>query len=131
VRALGDTSAIFASITTTDQAHALAREFRDDTPLELVIGQPVLEELYTLARRRIGYARAMRLAEEFVAGHAGVVVLQTDDDRAATWAVLREYSGVPLSYADASIVVLARQLRINEVFSFDDDLRQAGLILVP
>jgi predicted nucleic acid-binding protein len=37
----------------------------------------------------------------------------------------------PLSYADASLVVLGRRLRITTAFSFDDDLRACGFELVP
>ncbi len=48
-----------------------------------------------------------------------------------TWAVLREFSGLPLSYADASLVALARKLSIDRVFSFDADFRRCGLHVVP
>jgi predicted nucleic acid-binding protein len=50
---------------------------------------------------------------------------------AAAWGVIDEFAGVPLSYADAAIVALAREIGLQEVFSFDSDLRLAGLTLVP
>jgi predicted nucleic acid-binding protein len=50
---------------------------------------------------------------------------------AAAWDIIDEFAGVPMSYADATIVALARDLGLQEVFSFDSDLRLAGLTLVP
>jgi len=52
-------------------------------------------------------------------------------DEAQIWAVLDEFAGVPLSYADASLVALGQRLKLTAAFTFDDDLRQAGLEMVP
>jgi predicted nucleic acid-binding protein len=54
-----------------------------------------------------------------------------DEFDQSIWRVIDEFAGVPMSYADASLVVLARRLRVPRVFSFDSDLKLAGLDLVP
>ncbi len=50
---------------------------------------------------------------------------------AQIWEVIDEFAGVPLSYADASLMALGRRLRVSRVFGFDSDLQAAGLSLVP
>ena len=52
-------------------------------------------------------------------------------DEAAIWSLLREYAGVPLSYADASLIVLGKKLGIGSIFTFDSDFRLAGMNVVP
>lgn len=131
MRVIADTSPLFSLANPREGRHLDARLFRRTPSLELFLTEPVLEELFTLGRRRIGFRNSWTLASSFRDGMAGTVVTQSDEAVNQTWSVLREYSGVPLSYADASIVVLARQMRVTEVFSFDDDLRQVGLRLVP
>ena len=85
----------------------------------------------TRFRRRAGY----RAAAEAVRNLRGSQVLSVHHVDEAfdrdIWAAIDEFSGVPLSYADASLVVLGRRLRIRQAFSFDVDLRSAGLDLVP
>lgn len=91
----------------------------------------VAGECYTLMLRRMGYGRAMEWRRSLDASPlVNVHVLDTRDE-ASIWEVLRQYSGVPLSYADASLVVLGRLLHINTVFTFDRDFRQAGMKVVP
>lgn len=66
--------------------------------------------------------------------HAGRVLTVHQVDAAADaeiWRVIDEFAGVPLSHADASLVALGRTLRVPRVFSFDSDLRTAGLELLP
>ena len=91
----------------------------------------IVGETYTLLRNRAGYALARQVAHG-IAEESFARVHQVDAafDR-EIWAVIDGLAGVPLSYADASLVVLGRTLRIGQAFSFDDDLRVAGLALLP
>jgi predicted nucleic acid-binding protein len=91
----------------------------------------VLGEAYTYLRARDGYGVALNAVEGVRAsGVATIEFIDRDFDR-RIWDTIREFAGVPLSYVDASLVVLGQRLRLRRVFSFDDDLRQAGLELVP
>ena len=45
--------------------------------------------------------------------------------------MLAELRGIPLSHADASLIVVGRKLRLTEIFTFDSDFAAAGLTVVP
>ncbi len=126
-----DTGAMFSVLMERDADHAMARAFLRTPRLRLFSTAAMMGELYTLSRRRVGY-QAARAAIVRIEGDPTIDIFQMEPplDR-ETWAVIDEFAGVPLSYVDASLVALGRRLRIASVFSFDDDLRRAGLTLVP
>jgi len=142
-----------------DQWHERARRFARTSNLRMHTTSIIVGETYTLLRNRAGYALARQVAHG-IAEESFARVHQVDAafDR-EIWAVIDGLAGVPLrmcpkiidafpesntgsdpeaviirqslSYADASLVVLGRTLRIGQACSFDDDLRVAGLALLP
>ncbi len=131
MRCILDTSAVFALLVPRDQHHDEARRFAREPALTLDTTSVILGEAFTSVRARSGYDPAMRWIRgarqsAFVTVHH----LGSNED-AAAWAVIEEFAGVPLSYADATVIALGRRLGISRVFAFDDDFRQAGLTLVP
>lgn len=91
----------------------------------------VVGEIYTLLLPRVGYGPARVVARNLTSGLVAIVHHIDEAFDRDIWALIEEFSGVPLSYADASLVVLGRRLRVRQAFSFDADLRAAGLELVP
>ncbi len=126
-----DTGPVISLADRTELRHADVRAYFRTSLLRLHLPSVVLGEMFTFLRSRKDY-RTARRAVEGLTGSSVVTIHQLDAafDR-DIWAVTDEFAGVPLSYADASLVVLGRRLRIQAVFSFDDDLRQAGFDLVP
>ena len=49
---------------------------------------------------------------------------------AEIWRKLEALRGIPLSYGDASLIVLGQRLRIRRIFTLDEDFREAGLEVV-
>lgn len=128
---LADTSGLVGLTAPADQFRPRARAFVRSRGVRLATSVIVLAETYTFLRSRYDFALARNASRQFMSSSVMTVYQWDNDLDAATWAILDEFSGVPLSYADASLVVLSRHLGIDTVFSFDDDLRQAGLRLVP
>jgi predicted nucleic acid-binding protein len=114
-----------------DANHHRAVKFWEIRDHVYAVPASVLAETYTFLRRRQGYRAARDLVRDLLASPTVTIHQTTDARDAATWAVIDEFAGVPLSYVDASVVALARELGIESVFSFDDDFRRAGLRLVP
>jgi predicted nucleic acid-binding protein len=131
VRILADTSGLYATLDENEPSYLDAVAFSDRRDVEFVLPDTVLEELFTLLRRRFNARMAFEIADGLSSGDLGLVIPQTEQDRADTWRLLREYMGVPLSYVDASVIVLGRRLGIGDVFSFDSDFRLAGLSTLP
>lgn len=122
---------MFAALMPRDADHISARTYLRSPQLRLFSTAATIGELYTLSRRRVGYAVAHSAISRIRSDRTIQISLMDADLERATWSVIEEFAGVPLSYVDASLVALGRRLRIANVFSFDDDFRQAGLTLVP
>lgn len=125
---------MFASIDRREDRHGVAREFLRQPGLRLVTTSIVAGELYTTIRGRLGNAAALEWARAGRSSNLLSIHHPSPVDEASIWRILDEFSGVPLSYADASLVALGRRLAVDtvfSVFSFDSDLRAAGLTLVP
>ncbi len=131
MKVLLDTSAAYALTDRRDPYHVSARAYVRTPGLALVTASAIVAETYTIVRRRIHYRAAIEWVESLrVGGHVTVEHVGLAED-AAIWGILREYAGVPLSYADASVIALGRATGIKEVFSFDTDFAACGLRLVP
>lgn len=131
MRCLLDTSAAYAVSDSRDDHHAAAAAWAARPGFDYFTTGVVQGELYTLLRRRRGYRVAMDWIAAASANDA-LTVIDLDGARLVhIWDTLRRHAGVPLSYADASLVVLGQLLAIDTVFSFDDDFRRAGLKTVP
>lgn len=131
MRHLLDTSATVALTLSADSHHQLARRQFGEPGARFHTTSVILGETYTFLRRRVSFRSARETIDRV--RRTGIVTvhqLDADFDRDA-WLVIDQFAGVPLSYADASLVVLGRRLRIHTAFSFDSDLAGAGLELVP
>ena len=131
VDCLFDSSAAFALLVPRDQYHERARRFATTTRnLRLHTTVVVLGETYTTLRARQGFGVARQWTGVLQSSTVDVHHFSQQDE-AQIWAILDEFAGVPLSYADASLVALGRRLNLTAAFTFDDDLRQAGLEMIP
>ena len=128
---LVDTSAIYALNKRDDDDHEAARAHNVALSARMHTTSAVVAETYTLLRRRAGFEMANRVVSalrlsSFVAVH--YVDEQFDGE---IWRKLEVLRGIPLSYVDASLIVLGERLRIRRIFTFDDDFRAAGMDVVP
>lgn len=131
MRVLLDTSAMIALVLQQDVHHRRAREFLRGRGLQLTTNSVLVAEYYTHLQRRFGFAKAISGYDQM---HrlGTVTVFEWPADRdIATYDTLRTFAGVPLSYADASLITLGRELGIDTVFGFDSDFRLAGFTVLP
>ncbi len=86
--------------------------------LRLKTNSVILAETYTYLRSLDGYTVA-RSSIRMLQNSSIIEIVGWDTDRdRQTYQLIDEFSGVPLSYADASLLVLSRELRLSDVFSF-------------
>lgn len=131
MNALLDTSGMVASVDRRDARHADARAFLRQPGLQLATTSVIAGELYTMIRRRLGNAAALEWARSGRQSSILSIHHPSAAEESVIWETLSEFAGVPLSYADASLIALGRTLRISTVFSFDSDFRAVGLTTVP
>ena len=91
----------------------------------------VLSETLTLLRRRAG----LQVALHFLAGLASSPRLDARRasvrEEKAALDVFRRYREVPLSHCDCVTVAMMKARRTHEIFTFDDDFRSLGLVVLP
>ncbi|MGH2633428.1 MAG: type II toxin-antitoxin system VapC family toxin [Tepidiformaceae bacterium] len=131
MRVLLDTSAFYAFASPADQHHDAARPLFRSTGLQFRTTSMVVGETYTLLNDRHGYGLATRWIDALRASGLTEVVHFSARQETAIWETLRTFTGIPLSYQDASLIVLGRIMGVRDVFTFDSDFRQAGLNVVP
>jgi predicted nucleic acid-binding protein len=126
-----DSGPISALAMPDDQFHDRARAYSRTPNLRLHTTAAAAGEAYTFIRRRSTFAIAFRALQGIRSSSVITVHTMDDDLERGTWRVIEEFAGVPLSYVDASLVALGRQLRVRRIFAFDEDFALAGLELVP
>ncbi len=134
---LVDSGAFYAFADRDDAYHCQAfRQWgtllQQKTPL--VVTNHIVDETYTLIRRRLGF----RAAVDFLAGlreseQMELLKVVTSDAQveAEAEALLKKYDDQDLSYTDAVSLAMARRLQVRQIFSFDRHLQLEGAELIP
>lgn len=109
-----DAGPLVALFKRRDRDHLRVSRFLRQNPCALVTTWPVLTEAWHL----IGAAARLDFMRWSLAG--GVAVLEIGDEGAAfMMKLLEKYQDRPMDLADASLVVLAERLGIEEILTTD------------
>jgi len=134
-RILIDTGAIYAFVTSTDLHHTEARAFVKEFLAGhgiFVLADLVFAETMTLLKARIGANVAIRVGMELRLNPAQMWTALGADGENDTWALFKQYADKKWSYTDCAILMLARRLKITEVFAFDKHFEQmSGMARLP
>lgn len=124
-----DTSFWYAAADRRDQRHDEAVSLlRAHDGRGLVTSDRVLEETWTLTRRRLGHPAAVALSEGVLASER-VRRLAIDPQLAeSAWRWLRRHDERSYSFVDASSFVLMSERGLREAFAFDGDFTAAGFV---
>lgn len=131
MRCVVDTSALLGLLLQADQYHRRAREFFRTKNLRLFTNTVIVAELYTHLRYEYGPQAAFAGRERVTSDPIFEIAEWGFPEDAMTYEMLRRFTGISLSYADASLLVLADRLHVREIASFDSDFRLAGFNVVP
>lgn len=124
MRALVDTSALFALLDEDDVNHGRATTVaRSLAPGDLVTHNYVVVEALALIRRRLGTDMAIRLADELLPGIAQLWI--DEPTHRAALAAFRSRPSGPSLVDQASFLVM-RRLGLTAAFAFDRDFQAEG-----
>jgi len=113
-----DTGALVSLIDRSEPHHAVCAEYYEAWTRPVVSTEAVLTEATHLLSRLEGGREAC--VDFFLAGGAALVPSDASTLRRCR-ELLRKYANLPMDFADATLVVLAADLRTRRVFTLDAD----------
>ena len=120
-----DSGAFLALLDTRDKYHPAAASFIQTHQGALFyLPELIFSETLTLIKSRLGPKPAIKLGESIQQSNQFQIVLITEMDRQLTWEIFRQFDDKGWSFADCSILAVARRLQLFKVFSFDYHITQ-------
>lgn len=111
-----DTGALVALLDRSEKNHGRCVEFFSSFRGNVYTAEPVLTEaLYLLGP----YARTQRACIQFILEGGAALVPQSSASLERAAALMTKYEDTPMDFADATLVVLAEETGIREVFTLD------------
>ena len=128
-----DTSALIAFFVGSETHHYTARQyFLQHHNTRWIILESVFDETVTWIRAKVSILASIQIGRVLREEHRYITISDADD--IATWEAFCRYDDKAWSYTNSSILVMAQQLGVFQVFAFDEHIRQMaglGIICVP
>jgi predicted nucleic acid-binding protein len=118
VRALADTSFLYAIFDSSDAKHRLTKGFVDSREIQLVIPDVVLGETTYLLKERIGIHAVIKCLDALIAARIPLQPM-TYDDIERVREITATYADAKFDFADCCIMALAERLNITKICTFD------------
>jgi predicted nucleic acid-binding protein len=125
-----DTRAIYALVMRSDKNHDAARRFLQQLlkePASLLLHEWVFVEAMTLLKVRGGSGVAIRAGEEMKQNPLYRWQPSTPQLEQLAWGIFERYSDKDWSYTDCALLALSQQAKVAEVWTYDQNLKQATL----
>ena len=120
---LTDAGPLVALINDRDQNHSAAQNYvNSQKGISLFTVCPALAEALHLLGRNGGYPYQKRLLEQIQEENLQIHHLTTEQEKEAG-KLMGKYQDRPMSYADASLMILAQDRGETRIFTFNSDFR--------
>jgi hypothetical protein len=132
-KVLVDTSAWVAIFDKRDENHKKAKsvlEYLKNNRIRLVISDYIFDETITTVLSNAGHRTARQVGEFLFKSKIIDFVWLDLDLKLKAWELFKKYDDKEFSFTDCTSFVLSKQLKVNEVFAFDDDFKTMGLLNV-
>jgi predicted nucleic acid-binding protein len=111
-----DTGAFVALIDKSEKSHERCVAFFKEFQGTFLTTEPVLTEVLYLFHT---FIKAQKVCIEFVLKGGATLMPQSPTSLSRAIALMEKYIDVPMDFADATLVVLAEETGIDEVFTLD------------
>ena len=125
-----DTGSIYALVMRSDKNHDAARRFLQRLlkgAASLLLHEWVFVEAMTLLKVRGGSGVAIRAGEEIKRNPLYRWQASTPQLEQLAWGIFARYSDKDWSYPDCALLALSQQMKAPEIWTYDQNLRQATL----
>jgi predicted nucleic acid-binding protein len=111
-----DTGALVALLDISEKNHERCVSFFETFSGKIITTEPVLTEtLYLLGSS----VKAQKTCIEFILKGGATLVPQSPESLSRAIILMEKYKDIPMDFADATLVVLAEEMGIDEVFTLD------------
>lgn len=111
-----DTGAFVALLDKSEKSHERCVVFFKDFKGKLLTTEPVLTETIYLLGPSV---KAQKTSIEFILRGGATLVPQSMESLSRAIALMERYKDIPMDFADATLVSLAEETGIHEVFTLD------------
>lgn len=116
VNLLLDTGAFVALLDKSEKNHRRCVNFFRSFKGKMLTTEPVLTETIYLLGPSV---RAQKVAIEFISKGGATLVPQTTGSLSRAAVLMEKYKDIPMDFADATLVCLAEETGIHEIFTLD------------
>ena len=111
-----DTGAFVALLDRSEKNHERCVSFFQTFSGKIMTTEPVLTEtLYLLGSS----VKAQKTCIEFILKGGAILVPQSSESLMRAVILMEKYKDVPMDFADATLVVLAEEMTVDEIFTLD------------
>jgi len=111
-----DTGALIALLDRSEKQHDVCVKWFQEFEGQLLTTEPVLTETtYLLGPKAQNQVKSI----DFILQEGAVLIPQSRDSLARAKKLMEKYSNVPMDFADATLVTLAMEMDVNEIFTLD------------
>lgn len=111
-----DTGAFVALLDKSEKNHSRCVNFFKSFQGKILTTEPVLTETIYLLGPSV---RAQKAAIEFILKGGTAIVPQTGQSLSKASTLMEKYKDIPMDFADATLVCLAEETGIDEIFTLD------------
>jgi predicted nucleic acid-binding protein len=111
-----DTGPFVALLDSSEKNHERCVRFLKEFKGRLFTTEPVLTEVLYLLGPSI---KAQRAGIEFILRVGAMLVPQSQESLRRGLELMEKYKDIPMDFADATLVVLAEEIGISEIFTLD------------
>ena len=119
---LTDTGPLVALALRRDPAHRRCLQALANLPLPLITTWPAFTEAMYLIGRELGWYGQAALWEMVARGDLQIAEI-SDDATVRMRALMDQYHDLPMDLADASLVAVAEERRLDRIFTLDADFQ--------
>ena len=131
-----DTSAFLAIINKKDNNHVAAIQFLEEIKngkiriKKIITSDYIIDETLTRIRYSVGHKEAVEWGNDILASKVIEKIGIDKELFGSAWELFRTYEDMKLSFTDRTSFALMKKKGIEKAFSFDEDFKRPGFVLL-
>lgn len=125
-----DTGVWFALLVSKDPNHQRTAQWFDALDEQVITSDYVVDETLTLLLMRGERPKAIEFGNLVIVSSLAILHKVTEDQYNRSWILFQKISGAGLSFTDCTSHIVATDLNVSKVASFDHHFKTTGRFLL-